>query len=232
MTSDDMVAVEETGERRLNVLLLEDISAVADRMASIIRSWNRARLLPVCGTVAEAQNALRHSQVDILIADLNLPDGLGVEAIKTMRQTNPDAHAIVMSVLNDGPIVFEAIRAGATGYVVKDDDSIGVLAAIEMVLEGKSPMSATIARQIVDSMRNGGGLSVSAGDENTDIGLTPRERDVLNYIARGYSYREVAELLGISMQTVPVHTRNIYRKLEVTSKTEAVYQARQKGLID
>ncbi|MCB1518765.1 MAG: response regulator transcription factor [Hyphomicrobiaceae bacterium] len=230
--TESIAASQNAGEHPLSVLLLEDISAVADRMAGIIRSWNRARLLPVCGTVTEAQNALRHSRVDILIADLNLPDGLGVEAIKTMRETNPDAHAIVMSVLNDGPIVFEAIRAGATGYVVKDDDSIGVLAAIEMVLEGKSPMSATIARQIVDSLHNGGGSATVAGNENTGIGLTPRERDVLNYIARGYSYREVAELLGISMQTVPVHTRNIYRKLEVTSKTEAVFQARQKGLID
>lgn len=216
---------------RLNVVLLEDIGAVAERMAGIIRSWDRANLLPVCGTVAAAKHLLQDAQVDILIADLNLPDGSGVEAIRALRETNPASHAIVMSVLNDGPVVFEAIRAGASGYVVKDDESIGVIAAIQMVLNGQSPMSATIARLIVENLQGAQRPAGNSRNEEADIGLTARERDVLNLISKGYSNREVSELLGISMQTVPVHARNIYRKLEVNSKTEAVYEARQRGLI-
>ncbi|MCA9242241.1 MAG: response regulator transcription factor [Planctomycetales bacterium] len=214
-----------------NVLLLEDIRAVADRLAGILQTWPNGNLLPVCRTVADAMRAVAENQVDILIADLQLPDGLGIVAIRALKDANPNAHAIVMSVLNDGPVVLEAIKAGATGYVVKDDNSIGVLSAIETVLEGKSPMSATIARLIVDSLHAPEeALSAEEADES-EISLTPREQDVLTMISRGFSYREVAELLGISAQTVPVHARNIYRKLEATSKTEAVFVAHQRGLI-
>ena len=129
-----------------NVLLLEDAIEVAARLVGILSAWPNGNLLPPCRSVAEALAAIDEGRVDVLIADLQLPDGSGVEAIRALRKKNADAHAIVMSVLNDGPIVLEAIRAGATGYVIKDDESISVISAIEMVLEGKSPMSATIAR--------------------------------------------------------------------------------------
>ncbi|MBO6723875.1 MAG: response regulator transcription factor [Roseitalea sp.] len=214
-----------------NVLLLEDIRAVADRLAGILQTWPNGNLLPVCRTVAEAMHAIAENQVDILIADLQLPDGLGIDAIRALKDANSNAHAIVMSVLNDGPVVLEAIKAGATGYVVKDDNSIGVLSAIETVLEGKSPMSATIARLIVDSMHAPEEAPSAEEAVESEISLTPREQDVLTMISRGFSYREVAELLSISAQTVPVHARNIYRKLEATSKTEAVFVAHQRGLI-
>jgi DNA-binding NarL/FixJ family response regulator len=219
-------------EGTYNVLLLEDIRAVADRMSGILRTWSNGNLLPVSRTVAEALVAIEDNQVDILIADLRLPDGLGTEAIQALKQKDPKAHAIVMSVLNEGPVVLDAIRAGATGYVVKDDESISVLSAIEMVLEEKSPMSATIARLIVDSMREAHSALPDEAADDPEVTLTPRERDVLTMVARGFSYREVAEILGVSAQTVPVHARNIYRKLEATSKTEAVFVAHQRGLID
>lgn len=221
-----------TNSHTHNVLLLEDISAVANRLSRILNSWPNGHLLPVCCTVAEALNTIEVERVDILIADLQLPDGLGVEAIRSLRQRNPEAHAIVMSVLNGGPVVLDAIRAGATGYVVKDDESIGLLAAIEMVLAGKSPMSATIARLIVESMHISGPCPERRQEEDEGVSLTPREKDVLTMISRGFSYREVAEMLGVSAQTVPVHARNIYRKLEATSKTEAVFVAHQRGLIN
>ena len=221
-----------TNSHTHNVLLLEDISAVANRLSRILNSWPNGHLLPVCCTVAEALNTIEVEGVDILIADLQLPDGLGVEAIRSLRQKNPEAHAIVMSVLNGGPVVLDAIRAGATGYVVKDDESIGLLAAIEMVLAGKSPMSATIARLIVESMHISGPAPERRREEDEGVSLTPREKDVLTMISRGFSYREVAEMLGVSAQTVPVHARNIYRKLEATSKTEAVFVAHQRGLIN
>lgn len=219
-------------DRIYNILLLEDLRAVAKRLSGILERWPGGRLLPVCTTLAEALEAIESQPVDILIADLQLPDGLGIEAIRTLKAKTPEAHAIVMSVLNGGPVVLDAIRAGATGYVVKDDESIGVLSAVEMVLEGKSPMSATIARLIVESMQGAANDQAAQDPEEAEISLTPRERDVLTMISRGFSYREVAEMLGISAQTVPVHARNIYRKLETTSKTEAVFVAHSRGLID
>jgi DNA-binding NarL/FixJ family response regulator len=219
-------------EAACRILILEDIAAVGDRMAQILRDWDHAEVLPVCRTVHDALRVIRRSKVDILIADLNLPDGMGTTAIRELRKVRPDAQAIVMTVLNDASVVLEAIQAGATGYIIKDDPSIGVVHAIETILAGESPMSAGIARLIVEAMQANGQPRVPTGTETDQVpNLTPRETDVLKAIARGFSHREVAEMLGISPQTVPVHTRNIYRKLEATTKTEAVFVAQQRGLI-
>ena len=109
--------------------------------------------MPVARTLAEALRSIRHSRVDILVADIDLPDGSGIDAIRALRSAHPDGQAIVMSVLNEGPVVLQAIRAGATGYVIKDDGSLGVLAALEMVCDGKSPMSASIDSTSIAGMR-------------------------------------------------------------------------------
>ena len=218
----------------IDILVLEDSPAVSDRLVGILRGWPRARVLPAAHTVAEALRTIKTGHVDILIADLDLPDGLGTTAIRALRDHQPAAHAIVMTVLNSGPVVLEAIHAGATGYMIKDDDTFGVLGAIEMVLDGRSPMSPAIARQIMQTLQEAGGPIDGEKREPAldDLPqLTPREAEVLNAIARGFSHREVAEMLGISPQTVPVHARNIYRKLEATNKAEAVFLARQRGLI-
>ena len=214
-----------------NVLILEDMNAVADRLKSNLQRWSKARVLPVCPTISHALAAIRSQSVDILIADLKLPDGMGTSAIRELKQRNPDAHVLVMTVLNDGPVVLDAIKAGATGYVLKDDSSIGLISAIEMVLDGRSPMSATIARLIVSSLQEDEKIQsqIETPDEKPE--LTQREADVLTAIAKGYSHKEVAEILGISHTTVPVHTRNIYRKLQTTNKTQAVAFAQRYGLI-
>lgn len=230
------LAGEHMRQPDLDILVLEDNAVVAERLAGILRGWDRARVLPTARSLADALRTIRTGNVDILVADLDLPDGLGTIAIGELRRRHPHAHAIVMTVLNEGPVVLDAIRAGATGYIIKDDETFGVLGAIEMVLDGRSPMSPAIARQIVASLQvsdvNSGGRAVPAGAEtDADPQLTPRETEVLNAIARGFAHREVAEMLGISAQTVPVHARNIYRKLEATNKAEAVFVARQRGLI-
>lgn len=179
-----------------------------------------------------ASRTVSRRRVDILVADLNLPDGIGTTAIRELRRTQPEAQAIVMSVLNDAPMVIDAIRCGATGYVIKDDTAYNVKSAIETALDGQSPMSATIARLIVEAMRlpDSAFAPRDAADQDSPA-LTDRETEVLNAISRGYSFREVGELLGISPQTVPVHARNIYRKLEASNKSEAVFLARKHGLI-
>jgi DNA-binding NarL/FixJ family response regulator len=222
-------------DTQYDILVLEDSREVAGRLIAILRDWPRARVLPAAHSLADALRTIRTGNVDILIADLDLPDGMGTTAIRELRARHPEAHAVVMTVLNDGPVVLEAIRAGATGYVVKDDETFGVIAAIDMVLEGRSPMSPAIARQIVTSLQNAPAAAAATPPAGTETDaaplLTPREADVLKAIARGFSHREVAEILGISAQTVPVHARNIYRKLEATNKAEAVYVARQRGLL-
>ena len=145
---------------------------------------------------------------------------------------------MVISVLADDRTVIEAIEAGATGYLLKDSDPIDIVAAIGDLLAGRSPISSKIARTIVrrlgsretppGAVSSGVAAGVSAADAQL---LTPREMDILWGIAKGFTYGELAERLQISKQTVPVHIRNIYRKLEANNRSEAVYEASRRGLI-
>lgn len=215
----------------VRVLLLEDSLPLLDRFARIIADWPRASLVSACDTLACARKAIANHKIDILVADIDLPDGSGIDAIRMLLTEQPDAQAVVVSVLRDGPRVLEAIKAGASGYVLKDDSSYGIRSALEIVLEGKSPMSATIARQIVDSIRTDTAKESEPEKPPIPNLLSPREREVLTAIARGFTNKEVAKLLGISPNTIPVHVRHIYRKLETTNRVEAVYEAQAQGLI-
>lgn len=212
------------------ILLVEDDAPVRERLASIIRNWTGAELVADCATLAAATEAIRSSAIDLLITDLRLPDGHGVQAIRFLRSTQPGAEAMVISALTDDQTVIEAIEAGATGYLLKDSDPINVIDAIQELLEGGSPISSTIARTIV---RRLGGRPAATNSPKEDGGqqLTPREMDILWGIAKGFTYGELAERLQISKQTVPVHIKNIYRKLQANNRSEAVYEASRRGLI-
>lgn len=214
-------------QSKYRILLLEDNVAVRERVAEIIQQWEPGKLLPTCGTVAEAIPALKSAQIDILIADLNLPDGSGVDVIRAFRALHPNGQAVVLSVLTEAQIVLEAIRAGAIGYILKDDNSIGIRKALDMIMEGNSPMSPMIARQIIQGMH----APVQTSNPDEAIKLTPRELEVLNSVSRGFTYKEIAEMHGISVNTVTVHARNIYRKLEASNRTEAVFEAQKMGII-
>lgn len=214
----------------VRVLLLEDSSAVAIRIEQIIAEWEQAELVGSCSTLQEALSALKESSIDLLIADLKLPDGHGSEAIHFLRQQQPNAQSIVLSALSDRNTVVKAIQAGAAGYILKDDDQLEIVQSCQEILDGKSPMSTSIARQIIEILQSNNFTSPHADIKESP--LTSRETEVLSVISKGYSYRETAKLLDVSEQTIPVHIRNIYRKLEVKNRTSAVFEARKSGLID
>jgi DNA-binding NarL/FixJ family response regulator len=227
----------ERDKPAVRILLLEDDDPVRDRLARIIEGWPGGRLIAACGTLGEATRLIADEAIDLLITDLNLPDGHGVQAIRLLRQRQPEAEAMVISVLADDRTVIEAIEAGATGYLLKDSDPIDIVSAIGDLLAGRSPISSKIARTIVrrlgsretpSAVSSGVAAGVSAADAQL---LTPREMDILWGIAKGFTYGELADRLQISKQTVPVHIRNIYRKLEANNRSEAVYEASRRGLI-
>lgn len=213
------------------ILLLEDDAAVRERLARIIARWPGGALVAACGTMADAIAVLRDNQIDLLIADLNLPDGHGVQAIRLLRSTWPHAEAMVISVLADDRNVIEAIEAGATGYLLKDGDPIDIIDAITELLAGGSPISPTIARTIVARLGGRAAKSISGREQTETQLLTPREMDILWGIAKGFTYGELAEHLDISKNTVPVHIKSIYRKLQTNNRSEAVYEASRRGLI-
>lgn len=214
------------------ILLVEDDVPVRERLARIIESWPDGELVAACGTLAEAARVIADKAINLLITDLNLPDGHGVQAIRQLRVQQPGAEAMVISVLADDRTVIEAIEAGATGYLLKDSDPLDIVAAISDLLAGRSPISSTIARTIV--RRLGGGREPPTGAVAGADGaqpLTPREMDILWGIAKGFTYGELADRLKISKQTVPVHVKHIYRKLQANNRSEAVYEASRRGLI-
>lgn len=219
---------QDGGETKAcRVLLVEDDEPLRQRFAGILQDWAGGELVAACATLAEALPHLRGAGVDLLITDLRLPDGHGTQAIRTLRASNPQAEAMVISVLADDRSVLEAIEAGAAGYLLKDADSIELIESIEELRAGGSPISSSIARVIVRRLN----APPSAPPPPLAAALTARETDILWGIAKGFTYAELAQRLGISKQTVPVHVKNIYRKLEANNRSEAVFEASRLGLI-
>src|SRR5262245_22267777 len=139
----------ERDKPAVRILLLEDDDPVRDRLVRIIDGWPGGQLIAACATLGEAIRQITDKTIDLLITDLNLPDGHGVQAIRLLRERQPEAEAMVISVLADDRTVIDAIEAGATGYLLKDSDPIDIVAAIGDLLAGHSPISSKIARTIV-----------------------------------------------------------------------------------
>lgn len=217
-------------EGPVRIILTEDDDPVRRRFVSVLSNWDGCRLVADCATLAATEQAIRAHEIDLLITDCNLPDGSGIDAIALLRHLQPQAEAMVISVLADEATVLNAVRAGATGYLLKDAGAIDLIAAIQDLLAGHSPISPRIARLL---MRTLGAAQVAKAPPAPAPGgvLTAREMDILWGIAKGFTNAEIADRLGISRQTVPVHVRNIYRKLETTTRTETVFEANRMGLI-
>jgi len=211
------------------IVLTEDDEPVRERLATLLRDWDGSELVAVCATFAETLAAIEKNPLDLLITDLKLPDGDGVDAIRFLRQKQPAAEAMVISVLADETTVLNAIAAGASGYLFKDAESIDLIVAITDLMAGRSPISSRIARVLVQ--RLGAPRREDQPSDTAKSVLTAREMDILWGIAKGFTNAEIAERLDISRQTVPVHVRNIYRKLEASNRSEAVFEATRRGLI-
>lgn len=213
----------------LKILLLEDNDPVAARLCSILMAWHMTETVKRCASLKDALASIESDPYNLFIADLHLPDGNGIDAIRAMKLKSDDCPIIVVSALNERPLVIQALQAGAVGYILKDDDRMGIINAIEAILAGQSPISIGIARHVINLVQ---GMTPGLQREQEDLPkLTSRELEILNAIAKGFSNKEVANALGLSAHTVPVHIRNIYRKLQAKNRSEAAYEARRLGII-
>jgi DNA-binding NarL/FixJ family response regulator len=149
--------------------------------------------------------------------DINLPGANGVECVRQLKPQLPNTQIVMLTVYEETEMIFKALAAGATGYLLKQTPPADLLTAIRDVHRGGSPMTSHIARKIVASFQQQP-AALSRGLEN----LTPREQEVLDHLAKGFLYKEIADALGISYDTVHAHIRRIYEKLQVRSRTEAV----------
>ncbi len=210
------------------VLLLEDDPVTRERLAGIVESMPDLQLAAACADVRSALAWLgSHEPPAVLLADLQLPDGSGIDVIRWLRAHAPAAEAMVISVFGDEAHVVAAIEAGATGYLLKDASAEDIHQAIVRLLAGESPISSAIARHLLRRFQT----STPAAPDAKPSPLTQRESEVLQLIAKGLSYQRIADTLGMSPNTVTSHIKQIYRKLAVNSRGEAVFEAMQMGLL-
>lgn len=212
----------------ISVLLVEDDAPTCGRLRDALAA-DGGFSVTTASTLAEARAALAATPPKVLLTDLQLPDGHGTALISETRAAHPDTEIMVISILGDEESVISAIMVGATGYLLKDAFPTDIAATVRDLVAGHSPISASIARFIV--RRTQGAAERPQMPRLNTTKLTPREIDILWGIAKGFSYAEIATHLGLSRQTVPGHIKNIYRKLEVNTRGEAVFEALQQGLI-
>jgi DNA-binding NarL/FixJ family response regulator len=205
---------------------VEDEPVTRDVLIQAVENHPRLKLLAAVSNVAEAEAMLDH-QPDIILVDIGLPDGNGIDLIHQIKQQHPGGAVMVVSGFDDEEHVLQAIEAGATGYILKDDSLAKVGPHILQLIKGESPISPGIARYLLKRFQT----PHQQVTDDSQPTLTEREKSVLTLIAKGYSRQEVAENLGVSQHTVTTHIKHIYRKLSVHSRTEAVFEAYQMGLI-
>ena len=222
-----MTSPQELSAQEITILLLEDDPPTLWRLqdALVKAGFDVA----AAATLGEARASLTARVPRVLLTDLQLPDGHGVDLIREVRRRHPDTEIMVISALGDEETVVTAITVGATGYILKDAFPDDIAATVRDLVAGHSPISASIARFIV--RRTQTSVEAPRGPDIDTAKLTPREIDILWGIAKGFSYAEIATNLGMSRQTVPGHIKSIYRKLEVHTRGEAVFEAVQQGLI-
>lgn len=235
------------------VLILEDDPQMRDFFAGSVARCAGLQLAASVGTVTEAKAWLdaHASEVDVLLVDLGLPDGSGLDVIRHATRLNPACEPLVISMFGDEENVLASIEAGALGYIHKDSTPNDIAQTILEMRAGASPISPMIARRVLAKYRTAqkfmtNMMEPAVQQENAAIKnkavkalpalaiahfLSPREQEVLALIARGFSYAEIARLNALSVHTVQTHIKNLYKKLSVHSKSEAVYEATHIGLL-
>ncbi|MFL0801257.1 MAG: response regulator transcription factor [Agarilytica sp.] len=211
--------------KKTTVTLVEDDNDTRERLVDIVVSHDAFELLDAASNFEAAKAALLEKQPDVLLMDLGLPDGSGIDLIKTIFEKKLDTQAIVISGFHDEHSVFDALEAGAQGYILKHDKTQKITDAIDLMLAGGSPISPLIARMMLQR------FSQPKIEVSLPEALTNRQEKILQYVSQGFSSKEIAEKLNLSYHTVTTHIKNIYGKLQVNSRTEAIFEAKRLGLI-
>ncbi len=206
----------------ITVALVEDDNEIRESLALIIDGTPGYSCIGKYGDCETAIPAVTKNPPDVLLMDIGLPGISGIEGVKILREKLPHLDILILTIQEDDDSVFESLCAGAAGYLVKDTSPALLLNAINDVHQGGSPMSSQIARKVISSFQKYG-----SGKAN----LTRRETEILTHFSKGCTYQIIAETLFLSEETIRTHAKNIYRKLEVKSKTEAVHVAYKKGIL-
>lgn len=212
----------------IRIAIVEDDAALRKMLVSLLQADPQYAVVAELAEGRAAVAAIPHLAPDIVLVDIGLPDISGIAVIRQLKALCPGCEVLVVTTFGDEKTVTAALEAGADGYLLKGTALEELKRDIRSLARGGSPLSPMIARKLLNKLQS------KTPDEKPDAGetkLTNREREILEMIAKGFSYTETAKICGISAATVHSHLKSIYSKLEVHSKTEAVYEARRRSLI-
>jgi len=200
----------------ITVSIVEDNHQLRGTLALVVSRADGFQCLSHYASAEEALKALPEVRPNVVLMDINLPGMNGVECVRQLKQILPNTQIVMLTAYEDTENIFNSLAAGASGYLLKRTSSAELLAALREVSQGGSPMTAHIARKVVQSFQKTGPSPQAT--EN----LSQREQEVLDCLAQGFLYKEIADKLGISYETVHTYIRRIYEKLQVRTRTEAV----------
>jgi len=217
------------------ILLVEDEEHTRARLARALSGDSRLALAGAEATFAAGRAALERERPDVLITDLELPDGSGIDLIRAIDELDLPTLGMVITVFGDEKTVIAALEAGALGYLLKDGSADYLVRSTLELLQNGSPISPAIARHLLRRLRDAPppaeeGTAPAAREEEAPS-LSDREREVLDFLVKGFTYAEIAGFLSVTPHTVATHVRRLYRKLAVRSRAEAVYEALATGLV-
>lgn len=201
--------------KTISVGIIEDNREFADFLMAIINSDSNFKCDAIYYTAEDAISQIPETNLNVVLTDIGLPGASGIECIAYLKPLKPNLNFLVCTNFEDSDTVFEALKAGATGYLTKGDSPENILEAIQQVHQGGSPMTHHIARLVVQHFQ---GRQTSSEIKK----LSNREQEILDLLAEGYRYKEIADSLFISAETVRTHIRNTYQKLQVSSRMEAI----------
>ena len=202
--------------KKIRVAIVEDDTILRSTLSKLIGTDPEFRVEGGFSTTAAALEGIPRLNPDIVIMDINLPDINGVECVRRLKPICPGPQILMLTVYEDTEAVFSALRAGASGYLLKQTPIDELLAALREIYRGGSPMSSHVARKVVQSFKEDDAVNLEVES------LSPREREVLGLVAEGCLFKEIAEQLGVSFGTIHTYCRRIYEKLHVRSRAQAV----------
>jgi DNA-binding NarL/FixJ family response regulator len=199
----------------ITVSIIEDSEDTRKSLVTLLKEEPQVRYLSAYSTAEEAIPGVLAEKPDVVLVDINLPGISGIECVARLKARLSTLHVLMLTKYEESDLIFESLRAGASGYLLKKTLAVELIPAIEQVHAGGAPMSMQIARKVVDHFHR-------IRQPSSDIEkLTPREQEILALLAQGAMYKEISNSLGISLNTVRMHLKHIYEKLHVQSRTEA-----------
>jgi DNA-binding NarL/FixJ family response regulator len=201
----------------INVVIVEDQDEIRKSLCILINGSDGFRCIKSFADAESAMKEIPQLLPDVALVDIHLPGASGIDCITAIKPLCPNTQFLICTVFEDADNIYKALKAGANGYLLKNTPPTKLLESIGEIFHGGSPMSSQIARKVINAFQN-----LQLSKPSMPDSLTMREKELLQYLSKGYRYKEIADKLFISHETVKTHIRNIYEKLQVQSKVEAL----------